>query len=145
MIEKYALIKKIGDEHIYVENAITSRISKVGVVILGTIVIGSAIGFFFGMNSANNLNTKFIGALSFGFLSGIVSVMLIVISEVFLTKTPKYRVYTNDTNDEIYIPKTDNSEQDQIAICKAAQELEVIAIQRNREKNELERIASKCK
>jgi hypothetical protein len=145
MTKKNALIKQIGDECIYVENAITSRISKVGVVILGTIVIGSAIGCFFGMNSANNLNTKFIGALSFGFLSGIVSVMLIVISNVFLTKTPKYRVYINDTNDEIYIPKTDSPEHDQVAVCKAAQELECIAIQRNREKTELERIASKCK
>jgi hypothetical protein len=56
-----------------------------------------------------------------------------------------YRVSLAFTNYEIYIPKTDSPEQDQIAICKAAQELEIIAIQRNREKNNLDRIASKCK
>jgi hypothetical protein len=145
MTEEYAVIKRIGDKYIYVENAITSHLSHIGIVVLGIIIIGSFMGCFFGMNGANNLGTKVILPISIGLLSGVVGVMLIIISGVFLIKTPQYRVYTNDTNDEIYIPKTDNSEQDQIAICNAAQELELIAIQRNREKNKLERIASKCK
>ena len=71
--------------------------------------------------------------------------MLIVISGALLSKIPQHRVYLGGTNNAIYISKTDDPEQDQVAICKAAQELEIIAIQRNREKNELERIASKCK
>jgi len=145
MTEKCALIKKIGDEYIYVENAISSRISNMGIVVWGIIIIGSSMGWFFGMNSANNLCAKVMASLTIGLISGVVSITLIVISGVLLSKIPQHRIYLGGTDNEIYIPKTDNPEQDQVAICKAAQELESIAIQRNREKNELERIASKCK
>ena len=145
MTEKCALIKQIGDEHIYVENATSSRISNIGIVVWGIIIIGSSVGCFFGMNSANNLGTKVMASLSIGLISGVVSIMLIVISGALLSKIPQHRVYLGGTNNAIYIPKTDDPERDQVAICKAAQELESIAIQRNREKNELEQIAGRCK
>ena len=145
MTEKYALIKKIGDEYIYVENAITSCISNMGIVVWGIIIIGSSMGWFFGMDSSNNLGTKVMASLAIGLISGVISTMFIYVFEVFLSKTPQHKVYLGGTNNAIYISKTDDPEQDQVAICKAAQELEIIAIQRNREKNELERIASKCK
>ena len=85
------------------------------------------------------------GLMVGGLLATVAILVNIMMLGIGIEDIPSHKVYLANTNQTIYIPKTDNPEQDQVAICKAAQELESIAIQRNRERNELERIASKCK
>ncbi len=53
-----------------------------------------------------------------------------------------YRIYCDDT--DITIIKTTTG-ADQLAICKAAQELEKLALERNAKEAELEEIARGCK
>ena len=148
MTEKCAVIKKIGDECIYIENTIMQAPNAITIIqFLLWILLCSGISGGLIMNAFHQeLPETWIAGLMIGGLLATVAILVnIMMLGIGIEDTPSHKVYLANTNNEIYIPKTDDPERDQVAICKAAQELESIAIQRNREKNELERIASKCK
>ena len=146
MVGKSVLIKQIGDEYIYVENAIEHTPNVIIQFILWILLCSGISGGLIMNSSHQELPETWIAGLMVGGLLATVAILVnIMMFGIGIEDTPSHKVYLANTNNEIYIPKTDDPERDQVAICKAAQELESIAIQRNREKNKLERIASKCK
>jgi hypothetical protein len=60
---------------------------------------------------------------------------------------PAYKIYSGSPDSEcgIFIPKTDNPAADQIAICKAAKEIEAQCHEIAERRRELDRIAEACK
>jgi hypothetical protein len=90
------------------------------------------------------VGVTFFWTLCGGFLIFVGSHTILSILQIFLLKTEGYDIGISKHRDHIFIPKL-NSEADQIAICKAAKELEKKAWEYANRKRELQRIAENCK
>jgi hypothetical protein len=148
MTEKHTLIKEIGDERILLGDTYTSNPTIIFYLFGVVIFICTTLLLFksFEYHNPGIIYSNLCISMGIGLFLTVLCIFVNTLCfGIGIEKAQAYRVSLAFTNYEIYIPKTDNPERDQIAICKAAQELECIAIQRNREKNNLDRIASKCK
>jgi len=137
------LIKKVGFAEIRLRDDDIDEFSwKQTLTITSIIAILSILtGYVIAITKQSDI---FANSLIFG--TGLFITLLLVstLSGVFYITTPGYRVSTNADVDSIYIKKT-TEEADQIAICKAATEIEnqIKAKAENLEK--LKQIAEKCK
>jgi hypothetical protein len=142
------LIKKIGEDvSIYLKEEIfTYWTWGMLTIIVVLFVVGTTLLFFKSVDIMiieNSLIRLAIAAVLPAVICVITAIML-EISDLGKRSIPGYLIYLGDLSISRIVEKT-TPEQDQIAICKAVQELEGIAIQCNRENINLERIASKCK
>ena len=142
MIEQ-VLIKKIGFAEIWLNDSNTDEFSwrEVSVKILIIAILSIITGYSIAMTKQSDV---FANSLIFGTGLFITLLLVSILFGVFYITIPAYRVSTNADINSIYIKKT-TEEADQIAICKAATEIEnqIKAKAENLEK--LKQIAEKCK
>jgi len=86
----------------------------------------------------------FANSLILGSILFIILILISVICGVFYITFPAYRISTSADINSIYIKKT-TEEADQIAICKAATEIENQIKAKSDKLEKLKQIAEKCK
>jgi len=137
------LIKKVGFAEIRLRDDDIDEFSwKQTLTITSIIAILSILtGYVIAITKQSDI---FANSLIFG--TGLFITLLLVstLSGVFYITTPGYRVSTNADVDSIYIKKT-TEEADQIAICKAATEIENQIKARAENLEKLKQIAERCK
>ena len=143
MIEQ-VLIKKIEFAEIWLNDSNTNEFSLKRTLIITSIIaiLYILIGYLIAIT--NKQSDIFANSLILGSLSFSIIILSFIICGVFYITIPAYRISTNADVDSIYIKKT-TEEADQIAICKAATDIEnqIKAKAENLEK--LKQIAEKCK
>lgn len=149
------LIKQIGDEHIYFDDCqIENWKVVVSIIAILAIIIASLL-FMYAPPTTNleNESLYLIGNIVLCIIMGILlatlcMLLIIMMSPKSWFSDPGYNIYisghSTTSGCSIYIKST-SPEEDQIAICKAAKELEPKAKEFDDHEKELERIASKCK
>ena len=137
------LIKKVGFAEIRLRDDDIDEFSwKQTLTITSIIAILSILtGYVIAITKQSDI---FANSLIFGTGLFITLLLVSILFGVFYITIPAYRVSTNADINSIYIKKT-TEEADQIAICKAATEIEnqIKAKAENLEK--LKQIAEKCK
>jgi len=137
------LIKKIGCTEIWLRDDDIDELSLKQTLIITSIIaiLSISTGYSIAMTKQSDIFTN---SLIFGIGSFITLLLVSTLFGVFYITLPAYRVSTNADVDSIYIKKT-TEEADQIAICKAATDIEnqIKAKAENLEK--LKQIAEKCK
>jgi len=137
------LIKKIDSSEIWLRDGDIDEFSWEGVLIkiLMIAILSIITGYLIAITKQSDV---FINSLILGIGLFITLLLVSTLSGVFYITTPGYRVSTNADVDSIYIKKT-TEEADQIAICKAATEIEnqIKAKAENLEK--LKQMAERCK
>ena len=137
------LIKKIGFAEIWLRDGAIDELSLKQTLIITSIIaiLSISTGYSIAMTKQSDIFTN---SLIFGIGSFITLLLVSTLFGVFYITLPAYRVSTNADVDSIYIKKT-TEEADQIAICKAATDIEnqIKAKAENLEK--LKQIAEKCK
>ena len=93
-------------------------------------------------NSIKNSNYDLIGGISF--LAFMILGMFHLVVRFGMRWKPAYKIYLDGTNEELLIEKT-TKEVDQIAICKAATEIENQIKARAENLEKLKQIAERCK
>lgn len=141
------VIKRIGNESIYFDECNIDNNKLLGTIVVILFVIISLSLFVCAPPTKDILNSV-VGCLLMSILfSLLITLFLSMLAPKPWTTYPGYRVYIScrrEPDYEIYIIKT-SPEADQIAICKAAKELEPKAQEIDDHEKELERIATKCK
>ena len=143
------VIKTIGDEPILMKETTVSHITWEAVIIelsaIAIFCLCSYFGFFTPEIFKDNFYGSILLSIIFG-MSGIFAVFNGLFIHAGKLEKPAYTIYAYPMSyyDRITIEKT-TPEADQIAVCKAAQELEskLLVIEKN--KHKLELIASKCR
>jgi len=139
MIEQ-VLIKKIEFAEIWLNDSNTDEFSwkRTSIIAILSILTGYIIAI------TNKQSDIFANSLILGSILFIILILISVMCGVFYITYPAYRISTNANINSIYIKKT-TEEADQIAICKAATEIEnqIKAKAENLEK--LKQIAERCK
>jgi uncharacterized protein YneF (UPF0154 family) len=106
------------------------------------LIVSILIGYFI---CSNQLDIDIFGASAkIGIVICVLLILLGFAFGIFDVTFPAYRVSTNADIDSIYIKKT-TEEADQIAICKAATEIENQIKARAEDLQKLKQIAEKCK
>lgn len=143
------VVKTVGSEYIYFEEYDIDNVKFiVAIISVLTVIIASLLCLCsYTLNSDSFIKDgTFIVCIMVSF------VVALVMTGLFAQTAPKswttfpgYHVYISGHREcDVYIIKT-SPEEDQIAICKAAKELEPKAKEFDDHEKELERIASKCK
>jgi len=134
-----SLIRTVDGIGIWVRSGYIQKVDWSRVLI--TILI-SAIVLLFGLYFSGNSNI-----VSLWCLIGIILSMIFIISIPFnLINVECYQIYSaSESDDGIIISKTTDVKSDQIAICKAAQEIESRCHEIAAKRAELDRIAESCK
>jgi len=137
------LIKKIGFAEIWLNDSNTDEFSwrEVSVKILIIAIVSIITGYSIAMTKQSD---AFANSLIFGTGLFITLLLVSILFGVFYITLPAYRVSTNADINSIYIKKT-TEEADQIAICKAATEIENQIKARAENLEKLKQIAEKCK
>jgi len=138
------IVKSVEGEEIRLKETEVSYYTKTYFLIWIFILMlaVSSICFLILANDIKNEHYGIIGGISilaFMFLG-----MFHLICQFGMKWKPAYKIYLNETNEELLIEKT-TKEADQIAICNAVQRLELIAKTIAKNKRELKQIAEKCK
>jgi hypothetical protein len=133
------LIKKIGFVEIRLRDDDIDEFSwKQTLTITSIIAILSIItGYLIALTKQSDIFINSLGLF-------ITFLLISILSGVFYINIPAYRVSTNADVDSIYIKKT-TDEADQIAICKAATDIENQIKTREDKSEKLKQIAEKCK
>ena len=138
------LIKKIGFVEIWLRDDDIDEFSwKQTLTTTSIIAILSILtGYVIAITKQSDIFTN---SLIFGIGLFITLLLVSTLSGVFYITTPGYRVSTNAADiNNIYIKKT-TDEADQIAICKAATDIEKQIKTREEKLEKLKQIAEKCK
>jgi hypothetical protein len=135
-----SLIKTVDGIGIWVRDDTTDLIISWKVIFTTLIIILSIFPTMWYIYGASAYNDDIMCMLTF--------VYPIVCGFVFIKifDLPAYKVYAgSDDIDGIYIIKTNDEKADQIAICKAAKEIEARCHEISKKRAELDRIAGNCK
>jgi len=140
------LIKQIGHEYIYVDDDTVDRLKPWAIVCALLFFIIVAI-FYYAVPSSIDKIGQLVGCICAGLMFAVLITCILTILAPRSWKTiSAYKVYISGRGSEceVYNPKT-TIEVDQIAICKAAKELEPKAKEFDDHEKELEMLAAKCK
>ena len=138
------LIKKIGFAEIWLNDSNTNEFSLKRTLIITSIIaiLYILIGYLIAIT--NKQSDIFANSLILGSILFIILILISVMCGVFYITYPAYRISTNANINSIYIKKT-TEEADQIAICKAATEIENQIKARAENLEKLKQIAERCK
>lgn len=147
----YVVIKKVEREKIVLEDTYThifTTSSLMMLIVCGIIFFSTGWGFYAlcAINSADSvIPYSPTTGISFGAISGILSMFIFGVFGMFHQRAPAYVVrILCDSNSDRCILKTTH-EKDQVEICRASKELEGKARAISKKERELEQIAINCR
>lgn len=145
-------IKETNGETIYLSNIIVHKLGILNALAgwIGLFLLSEIIGYLVVMGDSSRLDIFSTSGIAISVLLASLLFPLLAVSQILHKSIPAYNVWLSGVN-SISIIKT-TPEADQVAICKAVQELELksneIVKQKlalDKEKQELMEIALKCK
>ena len=146
-------IKETNGEMIYISNIILHKLGILNALAgwIGLFILSEIIGYLVVMGDASRLDIFSTSGIAISVLLASLLFPLLAISQILDNSVPAYKVWLSGVNKSISIIKT-TPEADQVAICKAVQELELKSnelvkqkLALDKEKQELMEIALKCK
>ena len=146
-------IKETNGEMIYISNIILHKLGILNALAgwIGLFILSEIIGYLVVMGDSSRLDIFSTSGIAISVLLASLLFPLLAISQILDNSVPAYKVWLSGINKSISIIKT-TPEADQVAICKAVQELELKSnelvkqkLALDKEKQELMEIALKCK